>query len=1104
MKQFSSVARVFILLTFIIIATTNLCNGQILSYTSDSSGALNLVAANATGTPLVRVNGATRPGTPCSSGYSATNFSTTTTYASSLAAIEVSVTPNSGYSLNVTGFSTDLRRSTTGPVYARFAYSTDGGTTWVNQGSNQSPNNAGCGTTTTGTWTTSITVPAPGTLKFRVYGFSAGGTTGTIQALNLLINGAVTGASGCGVASGLSTTAVTTTTATLNWTAVSGAVSYNIQYRQVGTSTWSTTTSGTNSVAISGLTPGTNYEFQVQTVCAGAVTSAYSTSGDFTTASLSCSTPTGLSATAITSTTATLNWTAVSGAVSYNIQYRQVGTSTWSTTTSVTNSVAISGLTPGVTYEFQVQTVCASATTSSFSGSSTFATIGGSTYGSTGKIAVYFNNPVNTSVSTGVNAVYLNNAFADTIVAYINRAKYSIDIAQYDYNQSSSYANIATAVNNAYTSGKKVRWIYDGSQPNTGIALLNPGIHTLASPTGGAYNIMHNKFVIIDANSSNPDDAILCTGSEDWGVTQLNSDNNNLLFIQDSSLAHAYTNEFNMMWGDTSAVPNASLSKFGPYKTDLGQHIFYIGGKLVELYFSPSDGTDTHIQSSINSANTDLYFGVYDFTMSSDANAIATRHTAGVYTAGIVDQYSNTGAAYPILTGALGTSMITYASSSLVYHHKMVIVDPSNACSDPLVLTGSHNWTSSANTKNDENTLIIHNDTIANIYYQAFYAEYAALGGTLTSIAPCTAATCGTPTGLSATMITATSALLNWTTVTGAVSYTIQYRQVGTSAWSTTTSSVTSVTISGLTPATTYEFQVETTCSASSGTYSSSSNFTTLAAACSIPTGLSTTTVATTSATLTWVAVSGAVSYNIQYRQAGPVTWSTTTSGVNSVTISGLTPGTTYEFQVEVVCSSGTSGFSGSSDFTTVALTCPMPTGLSATSITATSALLNWVAATGATGYSIQYRPTGTSGWAYTTSATTSVAVSGLIASTAYEFQVQSICSATDSSGFTVSTIFTTLNSSTEIPSVSLAENSFDIYPNPVTQNALITYQLNASENVSINIYNVVGQEIQQVIKNELQSPGTHSYNTIITTPGVYFIKLTAGRISVTKKVVKL
>ncbi|HXP53063.1 MAG TPA: T9SS type A sorting domain-containing protein, partial [Bacteroidia bacterium] len=50
-------------------------------------------------------------------------------------------------------------------------------------------------------------------------------------------------------------------------------------------------------------------------------------------------------------------------------------------------------------------------------------------------------------------------------------------------------------------------------------------------------------------------------------------------------------------------------------------------------------------------------------------------------------------------------------------------------CSDPLVLTGSHNWTASANSNNDENTIIIHNDTIANLYYQSFAEDFLVISG---------------------------------------------------------------------------------------------------------------------------------------------------------------------------------------------------------------------------------------------------------------------------------------------------------------------------------------------------------------------------------------
>ena len=169
---------------------TNL-QAQIYSYTTATNGSPASIAANATGTSLLRVNGAASPSTPCGTGFSVTNYSATTIFSTSLAAVEFTVTPNSGYVLNVTGFSAALRRSGTGPASVRYAYSTDGGTTWTDQGSNQSPNNASCGTTTTGTWNFTATVSS-GNFKIRMYGFNASSTSGTHQVLNATLNGTVT------------------------------------------------------------------------------------------------------------------------------------------------------------------------------------------------------------------------------------------------------------------------------------------------------------------------------------------------------------------------------------------------------------------------------------------------------------------------------------------------------------------------------------------------------------------------------------------------------------------------------------------------------------------------------------------------------------------------------------------------------------------------------------------------------------------------------------------------------------------------------------------------------------------------------------------------
>lgn len=352
-----------------------------------------------------------------------------------------------------------------------------------------------------------------------------------------------------------------------------------------------------------------------------------------------------------------------------------------------------------------------------------------------GKIKIYFNNPVNTSFSTGINAVYLNNSMDDTLVAYINRAKYTLDIAVYNYQQSSGMADIATAINNAYSRGVTIRWIYDGSQSNSGMSTLNTSIHTLGSPTTSDYGIMHNKFMIIDANSVAANDPMVWTGSTNWTKTHFNSNVNNSVIIQDKDLALAYLAEFNEMWGDIGPVPNLVNSKFGPYKSNNTTHSFTIGGSSVELYFSPSDATNTHVLNTIKSANTDLYFGMLTFSLSDNADSLISKKNNGVYVAGIIDQSSQIYTPYSSLSNSLGSNFKVYSQLTSVYHNKILIADPCNIGSDPTVITGSYNWTTSADTKNDENAIIIHDATVANVFYQSFYQNFSDLGGTLTSCA---------------------------------------------------------------------------------------------------------------------------------------------------------------------------------------------------------------------------------------------------------------------------------------------------------------------------------------------------------------------------------
>ncbi|MHB1147872.1 MAG: endonuclease, partial [Lutibacter sp.] len=86
----------------------------------------------------------------------------------------------------------------------------------------------------------------------------------------------------CDVPTGLLVNNITTVSVDLNWTAVTGAVDYSVQYKVSASSTWTTIVAGSNTLSISGLLPDTQYDVQVATVCS-ASSSAYCPAINFTT-----------------------------------------------------------------------------------------------------------------------------------------------------------------------------------------------------------------------------------------------------------------------------------------------------------------------------------------------------------------------------------------------------------------------------------------------------------------------------------------------------------------------------------------------------------------------------------------------------------------------------------------------------------------------------------------------------------------------------------------------------------------------------------------------------------------------------------------------------
>ena len=243
---------------------------------------------------------------------------------------------------------------------------------------------------------------------------------------------------------------------------------------------------------------------------------------------------------------------------------------------------------------------------------------------------------------------------------------------------------------------------------------------------------MHNKFIIFDAQSADPNGPIVWTGSTNFTDDQVNLDANNVIIIQDQSLARTYQIEFEEMWGSTGDEPDANNARFGSEKRNNTPHEFLINDKRVECYFSPTDGVNSKIVEVINTANNDLSVETMLITRIEMADAIVGRKSAGVAVNVMTNsEGGNNTTVNQMLDESLGTHVTFDNVSSGLLHNKFMIVDQGAPSSDPMVLTGSHNWSAAADNDNDENTLIVHDATIANIYYQQFVKRFVDNQGVL-------------------------------------------------------------------------------------------------------------------------------------------------------------------------------------------------------------------------------------------------------------------------------------------------------------------------------------------------------------------------------------
>jgi phosphatidylserine/phosphatidylglycerophosphate/cardiolipin synthase-like enzyme len=302
---------------------------------------------------------------------------------------------------------------------------------------------------------------------------------------------------------------------------------------------------------------------------------------------------------------------------------------------------------------------------------------------------VYFTDPSSSTASS------YRGGPDESLAAAIDQARISVDVAIYDLNLWS----VRDALISAYRRGVDVRVVTDSDNMDEQEVqeLKEAGIEVLGDRQEG---LMHDKFVIIDR-------AEVWTGSMNFTTGGGYLDNNNLMRLRSSKLAEDYTHEFEQMFINDQFGANKKPGTPNPTMT--------VNGSLVEVYFSPEDGTLEHILTTVNAAHESINFLAYSFTSDELAQALIERAKSGVTVSGVFDEdqyHSNAGTEFDTLKNA-GIDVRLDGNPRLM-HHKVIIID------QEVVITGSYNFSNNAEHNNDENTLIIHNQDIAAQFLKEF------------------------------------------------------------------------------------------------------------------------------------------------------------------------------------------------------------------------------------------------------------------------------------------------------------------------------------------------------------------------------------------------
>lgn len=210
--------------------------------------------------------------------------------------------------------------------------------------------------------------------------------------------------------------------------------------------------------------------------------------------------------------------------------------------------------------------------------------------------------------------------------------------------------------------------------------------------------LMHNKFMIVD-------NATVWTGSLNLTTSSIYHHNNNSVMIKSPQLAANFNAEFSRLFNE---------GNFGPNPHQIPNPVVNVSGIQIQTFFSPGGGAMDAMHAELARATKSIKFMAFSMTDKEVTNIMLQKKAAGVKIEGVFDtclipQYS----IYWDLKKN-GIMSLSDGNQALM-HHKVMIID------DETVITGSFNFSKSAQNNNNENMLIIKSPLIAKQFNDEYY-----------------------------------------------------------------------------------------------------------------------------------------------------------------------------------------------------------------------------------------------------------------------------------------------------------------------------------------------------------------------------------------------